>query len=255
MKIKVSITLLLLIILYLYLSYARIYQIIGSKNLKSPFSSNTFLLEKVPSLPTTRYAALGDSLSAGVGAANSVETIVYQYAKAISLANGNVYATNFSVPGAATKDVISYQLNEAVSFAPQQVTLFVGINDIHNKVRLEDFESNYDLILGRLLNETEANITVINLPYLGSDLLILPPYNGILDWRTKEFNKIIKTVVNYHSVGAFKNRIHIVDLYKDTYNSFRLNQGLYSSDLFHPNDEGYLIWSTSVNSALHPAQN
>lgn len=188
-----------------------------------------------------KYVALGDSLSAGVGSNNFENTIVNDFAVGLSRNGNSVHVLNLAVPGATTRDVIVSQLDNAVALNPDYITLFIGINDIHNKVSPEVFKSNYSHIIEMLLASTEAKITVINLPYLGSSSLVLPPYNWLLNSRTKQFNKVI-------SLQADSSRITTVDLYSNSYEIFKRDQSLYSTDDFHPSEAGYAVWSQIIMS-------
>ncbi len=90
-----------------------------------------------------------------------------------------------------------------------------------------DTISHYSKMLDELNNKTRAEITVINIPYIGSEQILLPPWNTLLDWRMQQFNKIIQEV-------AKKRSIKVIDLYTATKNQFIKSSDLYSVDQFHP---------------------
>ncbi len=229
---------------YLYLTYAKFYHLIGEKNLQSPYTSNTFTLENLQTKGSVKYVALGDSLSAGVGAQNVNETFVFRYALNLFENFGKVDSLNLAQRGATTKEVITEEISQAIAFKPDYITLLIGINDVHNKRSRKEFEQNYHDILSELINKTGAQIVVINLPYLGSAQIVRPPYNFLLNYRTLQFNKIISNVVNSFNISK---RIKLVDLYQDTYKLQKENPNYYSSDLFHPSGEGYMLWSQVIN--------
>jgi len=79
---------------------------------------------------------------------------------------------------------------------------------------------------------------------LGSKYLVLPPYNYLLNFRTKQFNDAIISVVD----STKSDRIHVIDLYKHSYNLARNDKKYYSSDLFHPSAYGYALWGDFLNA-------
>ncbi len=79
----------------------------------------------------TRYMALGDSLTAGYGAipqTNGYAFVLYKTGVVDTLPN--TLFTNAAVPGAASGDVMNYQVPQAALFRPDVVTLTVGGNDL-----------------------------------------------------------------------------------------------------------------------------
>ncbi len=231
--------------LYLYFSYSRFYKFIHDANLKSPYSKLSFILENQQETESTKYVALGDSLSAGVGSTDFKQTFVYQYSLNLSTKYSKVETLNLGLPGGTTLDVINSQLTKTIEENPNYVTLLIGTNDMHNKMSTEEFQKNYGLILQELLSKTNAQITVINIPYLGSNKIVLPPYNWILNMRIKTFNKIISDQVEVWNVG---HRINFVDLYEKTGGSSPKSEDYYSTDLFHPSNTGYLLWAQYINA-------
>ena len=89
------------------------------------------------------------------------------------------------------------------------------------------------------MQETKAKIYIINIPFIGSNSLILPPYNYYFNFRTIEFNKIIEDL-------AQKNNISYIDLYSPTIKEFNKSDSYYSADLFHPSAKGYAFWAKII---------
>ena len=225
--------------LYLNRSYAYIYDHISQKNLRSPTMNQEYILKsQTPTAQNKKYVALGDSLSAGVGANSFDQTFPYLLAEKLAQEN-NISLVNLGVPGAKTKDVISSQISQAITLNPDYLTLLIGINDIHGLIPVKKFQANFTEIINRLMTETKAKITVINIPYLGSSHLILPPYNFYFDQQTKKYNEIIQKITEQKSICY-------IDLYNQTKTTFAQNKKLYSSDLFHPSAEGYRLWADII---------
>ncbi len=235
----------LIIFFYLLFFYIRFYHFIGDVNLKSPYTVTSLTLDNPKGDGSVKYVALGDSLSAGVGSQNVNDTFVYRYAKNLSEKYQNVSVLNLAQPGGTTVEVINNQISQTIKFKPDYVTLLIGINDLHNKRTLGDFQKKYGFILDELLTKTDAQITVINIPYLGTSKIVYPPFNLLLDLRTKQFNNIISTVVNTKEQAG---RIRYVDLYKNTYLISKQDLKYYSSDQFHPSGDGYILWGQIINA-------
>ena len=234
----------LLIIFYLFFSYIRFYHYIGDADLQSPYFGNPILFENSDGEGSAKYVALGDSLSAGVGSTTVDKTFVYLYAEKLSEKYKQVEILNLAQPGGTTVDVINNQLPLALIADPEYVTLLIGVNDIHNKRSNNDFNENFTHIINELISKTNAEILVIEIPYIGSYKIVYPPFNYLLSFRTNQFNKTIYKSVNKFAVT---NRVKVVPIYKETLIYSKDIQGYYSSDLFHPSGEGYLLWGKLIN--------
>lgn len=244
MKLIKILTLLSLPFFYLLFSYVRFYHYIGYTNLQSPYNTNSITLGNNLENDKVLYIALGDSLSAGVGSLEISDTFTYVYATNLTNLHKQVVFTNLGQPGGTTTDVINNQLPEAIKQNPDYITLLIGTNDVHNKKTKNEFENNYSYILSELHTKTQAKVTVLNIPYLGSSKVVYPPFNLILNYRTKQFNEIIKKVVTNIED---KDRIKLIDLYSSTYLTSKSDPDYYSSDEFHPSGKGYIIWGNLIN--------
>lgn len=184
-------------------------------------------------LPTIKYLALGDSLTAGVGVSDYKNSFPYLIAKKLN----NAELINLARSGDTSSDVLIYQIPKVLLQKPDLITLLIGTNDIHNLVTLEKFESNLTQTV-QALKHTNAKIYLLSVPYLGSNKTILPPYNLILNLRTKQFNDEIKKV-------SADFGVNYIDLY-----SLKKPADFYSADQFHPAAAGYSIWASYIESRL-----
>lgn len=233
--------LLVLVVTYLYFSYSRIYNFVQDKSLSTPFIQTNFTLNSNQS-GQIKYVALGDSLSAGLGSTDSQKTLVYQVAQKLASQSAQVQVINLSYSGATIDDLIQDQLDRAIQEQPDVITILIGTNDVHAKKSPDVFMVQLQMVLDKLTSQTKAKIIVINIPYLGSEKLILPPYNSIIDMRIRQYNKGIAKI-------AVGQRIKLVDLYGLSYQKFAQNPDLYySKDQFHPSGEGYLLWGEFINA-------
>ena len=227
---------------YLYLSHAYIYRKIDQAKLKSPDKNQIFIIsanmDDAKTGEDLTYAALGDSLTAGVGVNNYKEAYPYLIAGRLALGGSRVVLKDRSIPGAKTGD-LSALVAQAIADRPDVITLLVGVNDVHGKISLAEFKNNYGVILKRLTKETEAKIYLVNIPFIGAPNLILPPYNYYFDWKTKRFNAVIKALAETYQLGY-------IDLYSETEAQFKKSGAHYSPDLFHPSAEGYALWAEII---------
>lgn len=232
---------LIVISVYLNRSYAAFYDNIGKQNLKPPSTQESYTFENNTKSGYKEYAALGDSLSQGVGSLDYQSSFTYIYAKKLALKYAGLKFINLSKPGATSAELLKKQLPQVIIIHPDFVTLLIGVNDIHSFVSDARFGQNYKLIIEQLYNKTSAQILLLNIPYLASDTILFPPYNYLLDFRTKQFNRIISQYCQF-------KRIKCIDLYTPTQVTFSQNPAFYSPDLFHPSDAGYIIWSQLLNA-------
>ncbi len=223
----------MIIIIYLIGNYVYFFDFLGQKHLAPPPHETKTLIGTHPGNRIIKYVALGDSLTAGVGASDYQNSYPYLLAQKLSAQN-NVELWNFSQSGARSDDVLTKQLPQALSAKPNLVTLFIGINDIHGLKSLTEFKNNYNQIVSAL-QKNGAKVYLLSIPYLGSDKIVLFPYNLIWAARTKQFNEAIKK-------AALEYRAVYIDLYPLTKSA-----QFYSADQFHPSDQGYKEWLKVIN--------
>lgn len=245
MKLIKIATVFVLVFCYLFFSYIRFYHYIGDMNLQSPYNENSMIINNPKGQGSVKYIALGDSLSAGVGSDKTTDTFVYQHALKLSQKYENVNLLNIAQPGGTTEEVVKDQIPVAIQENPDFVTLLIGVNDIHNKRTINDFRDKYQFIINEILTKTNAHVTVINIPYLGSNKIVYLPFNFMLNFRTKQFNRLISKLID---VTAHNDRINLIDLYTYSYKPFKQNPKYYAPDLFHPSGEGYLFWSRMIDA-------
>lgn len=185
------------------------------------------------------YAAMGDSLTAGVGVDKYEESYPYVLAGLMAGDSGKITLEDFSRPGGKTVDLINNYLEEVISEKPDIITLLIGVNDIHGRVSAEDFKKNYDYILSELTKKTNAEIYAISIPAIGSDTLILPPFNYYYDYEARRFNKIIESLAKTYN-------LKYIDLYSPTARMLRKDGPYYSVDSFHPSASGYKFWAEII---------
>lgn len=239
------ITVLILGTVYLNLAYAHIYNMIQVARLKPVnelvvYNFNENNNDPAGTIPSIKYVALGDSLTFGVGTQYYSESYPFLVSKKLYENNGEPLTLyNFSWPGDKSSDLIAKFLDYTINEKPNKITILIGINDIHSQISASKFQNNYAKILSRLTNETKADIYVISIPYLGSGQILLPPYNYYFNYKTRQFNEIIKEL-------AAEYEVNYIDLYSPTVNLFKKSGDHYSSDFYHPSAGGYALWGQII---------
>jgi lysophospholipase L1-like esterase len=186
------------------------------------------------------YVAIGDSLTAGVGASSVSSSLPALLAEKISADQGiPVSVKNLGVAGATSFDLLTGQILDASQYNPQIITLFIGTNDLHNFVPLDKFKSNLLTAIEALQRTTQAKIYLINVPYLGAKDLVLPPYDKYFDWELKKYNSVMAEV-------AQQTGVELVDLYSASKRPLQADSKLYCIDRFHPSDSGYALWADLI---------
>jgi len=239
---KTKIIIIVIIILaavgiYLNRSYSHIYSKFNTLAKPQPYEQ---IMEAKTN--TIKYIALGDSLTYGMGTENQAESFPALLAEKLSSSTTTVETVNLGVPGETSAGLLRDQLTEAVKQNPQMITLLIGVNDIHNRVSKDIYEKNLSAIVKILTEKTSAKIYLINLPDLGTNNLILPPYNLYFDARTKEFNEIISSVAKEYNLS-------LIDIYQSK-TIFKHDKLYYSADQFHPSAKGYELWTNLIYDQL-----
>lgn len=237
--------LVVLIGVYLNFGYAHFYRTIGQE--VAPESKYPITVtddEMVTTERPLKYVALGDSLTAGVGASAVSTTYPYQLAARVAEKQQRpVTLVNLGVPGAAAEDVFLNQVPQVLAFAPDIVTLFVGVNDLHQRTPLPIFEARVKAIV-RAVQSTSTRVYVIRLPYLGSSRAVWLPYQWYFAHETTVYNQALDRALAGEAVT-------VIDLYAPTASLGYTHSDYYSSDGFHPSDIGYALWGTLLYDHLN----
>jgi lysophospholipase L1-like esterase len=119
------------------------------------------------------------------------------------------------------------------------ITLGIGINDIGHGVSVDDFGKNFETIVSRLQNETQARIVVSNLPDISSAPRI-PEFARI------QYQQMIVTFNQRLEAIAARYDVTVFDVQKITHEQLPSHPEFFSSDGFHPSDAGYELWADEM---------
>lgn len=242
---RASLGVLAVAVMYLLVAHFYIYHKIGVVGLKTTDNRHKYMVnEQITDKKDLIYVSLGDSLTSGVGTERYEQSYPYLLTQKISGDSKKVTNVNFSYPGARTEDLIRDLLPKAVSEKADIVTLLIGTNDVHGNISSESFAKNYGYILSELTQKTSAKINIINIPFIGADNLLVPPYDRYYSERISAFNKIIKAL-------SVKYKVHYIDLNSATAQLSPGAPGYYAEDDFHPSSAGYKIWADYIYEHLN----
>lgn len=183
------------------------------------------------------YVALGDSTGSGVGAREG--GYVARLFSRLAQRRPGSKLTNLCVSGATTQDLLRGQLDRGVALNPDLVTVGIGINDIGHGLSIEEFAKNYEEILRTLKEKTQAQIVVANIPDISSAPRIPGPMRNEYQRQIVQFSQRLEEIANRHGVTVF-------DVHSITKQELPSHPEYFSSDGFHPSDQGYELWATHM---------
>src|ERR1044071_3261965 len=184
------------------------------------------------------YVALGDSTGAGVGAREG--GYVARIFKRLLERRPGSKLSNLCVSGATSADLLRSQLDRGVALSPDLVTVGIGINDIGHGLSLEEFSKNYEQILNTLKEKTHAQIVVANIP----DISTAPRIPSVM--RSQYQRQIMQYSQRLEEIANRYGGVTVFDGYSITKDELPSHPEYFSSDGFHPSDQGYELWATQM---------
>lgn len=195
--------------------------------------------ETHPAQPNMRVLVVGDSLAAGVGAANPEDSLAGRIAAMLPQAE----VVNEGISGARIGEV-----KEAVRRAPEGSYDFIfitaGANDVLRLTSLQEAQAQMD----ELLKEAKVRGRYVVLLTCGNMGLapIFPP--GVSAFYSHRAEAALQRFAQV----AQENDVAFVNLfYEEDEDPFAQDEErYYASDKFHPSGEGYGIWYESIVDVL-----
>ena len=190
------------------------------------------------------YVAIGASDTFGIG---TDDPYSQNWASDLAVELGHRFRlVNLGIPGVLMHNALGLELPVALDAHPNLVTIWLGVNDIADNVRVSSYARDLDRLLSRLqAGMPHVQIAIANIP----DITLLPFFRSydpqVLRTRIFNYNAVISASVGRH-------HIILVDL--SGYNDVIKNHPEYiSSDGLHPNDLGYLQLAAVFYQALQRA--
>jgi acyl-CoA thioesterase I len=191
------------------------------------------------------YVALGDSTGVGVGARKGGGYPARLFERIERVRPGS-RLVNLCVSGATTADVLRGQVGQVRGARPTLVTLGIGINDVSRQVGPEQFARNYEEIVARVREQTDAPLVVSNLP----DIAHAPAVPAFL---REEARRRINLFNERIAEAAARHGLPLVDTYAKSHAVIPKHPEFFSADGFHPSDEGYEFWAFEMWPAVKAA--
>jgi lysophospholipase L1-like esterase len=179
-----------------------------------------------------RFAVLGDSVAAGLGAESTELLPGVLLARGLAdETNRAVELTTYAVVGATTRTLIS-QVDRAVANPPDLVLLVIGGNDVTGKMRVRTSATLLRIEVARL-RATGARVVVGTCPDLGA----IRPIPQPLRWVVRTWGQMLARAQREAVERAGGMAVPIADLVSPEFH-LRYSE-LFSPDRFHPNGAGY----------------
>ncbi|MFI7385865.1 SGNH/GDSL hydrolase family protein [Streptomyces sp. NPDC049813] len=192
-----------------------------------------------------RFAALGDSLTQGIG--DPVDGGWRGWAAL--LADGltpdgtPVEFRNLAVSGAQTADVRHRQLPDALAWAPDLVSVVVGVNDtLRCTFDIRAVAAHLDTVYGACAGRGAVLLTAC-LPDPGA-MLGLP---GALARPLARRQRAVNSVV--HALSARHGAVHLHAAEGDLVT----DRAMWSADRLHPGERGHRLFAARFHAALAAA--
>ncbi|OWW11939.1 lipase [Bacillus sp. MB353a] len=187
-----------------------------------------------------RFVAIGDSFTEGIG--DEVEGIALKswVDHFVQLCVNDIEYANFAKRGLVTKEIRSQQLEKALTFNPDLVSLIAGANDVlkgrwNHYAYKEDMKCMIDT-----LSKTGADIMIANLPDFTVRLPFSTEKKQVLKEQLLEVNEVILSLSREY-------KLHHIDFW----NHHVVNDNtLWSKDFIHPNSKGYVKVAELIFSSL-----
>ncbi|ORT55173.1 GDSL-type esterase/lipase family protein [Streptomyces sp. CB03238] len=194
-----------------------------------------------------RFAALGDSLTAGVGDPVGGGGRGWAALLAGGLAGegavgaaGAVEFRNFAFSGALSRDVAESQLPLALAYRPDVVSVVVGVNDtLRRTFDIAGLALALDRVCARLSAQGAVLLTAC-LPDPGAMLGLPPPLARPLARRQRAVNVVV------HALSARYGAVHLhmADA------AWVADRTLWSADRLHPGERGHRTIAARFHALL-----
>ncbi|AIY75173.1 GDSL-like Lipase/Acylhydrolase family protein [Bacillus cereus] len=187
-----------------------------------------------------RFVAIGDSFTEGIG--DEVEGIALKswVDHFVELCAFDIEYANFAKRGLVTNEIRSQQLEKALTFKPDLVSLIAGANDVlKGRWNHQAYKNDMEFMIDKL-SKTDADIIIANLP----DFTVRLPFSSekkqMLKEQLLEANEVILSLSREY-------KLHYVDFW----NNHLVNDNmLWSTDFIHPNSKGYVKVAELIFNSL-----
>jgi lysophospholipase L1-like esterase len=194
--------------------------------------------------PWRRYCALGDSLSEGLGdplPGGGTRGWAALLAERLRDDEPEIALANLAVRGYTVTQALRRQLEPAMHFEPDLVTVFIGGNDVLLRpvFRPDAFGKGLDGLVAPFV-ERGATVVLSTLPDLTACSPMPHPFRAVLRRRLTAANTVIEDV-------ALRYGVVLLDTWSDPRTR---RHGMWSIDRIHPSADGHRLIAASVAGLL-----
>lgn len=179
-----------------------------------------------------RFVALGDSITAGVGAAQPYTSLVQTRLRG-AYGNPRIEWLNAGGSGDTAEKGLVRLERDVLDQAPDVVLVEFGWNEIRSGVSPERFEKAMREIVSRIRQSTQAEVFLMTTTHVNVSLA---------HWKIRKRNRIIRSLASELETG-------LIDLFEE-FKFARLNGAeitkLMSADRIHPSSEGQQLIADAV---------
>ena len=192
-----------------------------------------------PSRPSMRVLVVGDSLAAGVGAADPADSLAGRIAHMLPGAE----VVNEGVSGARINEV-----KDALRNAPEGSYDFIfitaGANNILHLASLDEAQTQMDALLKEAKTRGRY-VVLLTCGNMGLAPIFPPGVSAFYSHRASE-------ALQRFAMVADQNDVAFIDLYYEEDNDpfAKDEERYYAADKFHPSGAGYGIWYEQIVEVL-----
>jgi lysophospholipase L1-like esterase len=148
---------------------------------------------------TSRYVALGDSFTEGVGdddptRPNGVRGWADRVAEQLGAAGPGFGYANLAIRGRKLRQIMAEQVDAAVALKPTLVSIYAGANDIlRPKIDIDDLLAEYDAGIRKLAATGATVVMFTGFDARGSKIF------GTMRGRTAIYNELVRGIAGDHN--------------------------------------------------------
>ncbi|KOG32337.1 SGNH/GDSL hydrolase family protein [Streptomyces resistomycificus] len=176
-----------------------------------------------------RFAALGDSLTEGVGDPVAQGWRGWAALLAGGIAERPVEFTNLAVSGAQTRDVLERQLPAGLALRPDVASVVVGVNDtLRRTFDIQAVAARLDTVYSALTEQGAVLLTAC-LPNPGASLGLPGALARPLARRQRAVNSVV------HALSERYGAVHL----HASEGAWLTDRAMWSADRLHPGERGH----------------
>lgn len=184
--------------------------------------------------PPTRYVAIGDSTTEGVGddlPGGALGGWADRFAVALAGRNPDLLYANLAIRGRRTAQILDEQVPAALALQPDLISAVVGVNDlVAPAVDIDEFDRNVDALFGALRRD---GATVLS--------ATLPDLSGLVPLPRRVLDELRRRHVAVNSALTARATAHGVLLLPLADMVAAADRRVWRPDRIHPNPVGHAL--------------